>query len=190
MTRVGPRRERAFTLIEVIIAIALSTAMVVAVYSATRSMTGVAKRQQEAARTGNRLARTLDILHRDLRGWLPAGAKDLSTPKGPQGQDDPALLFRTTANGLGIQTEGNAEAGSATAVIRYTNAKDSKGFVFLRTESSGKAHAFTVDLFRSNEPILVEFFDGSDWKKEWRSPERPLGLRVTVGATAHYVRLG
>lgn len=190
MNRLGPRRARAFTLIEVIIAIALSTAMVVAVYSATRSMTGVARRQQESARKERRLARALDILRRDLRGWLPSGTKDLPTPKEPLGQDEPALHFRTTANGMGIQTADSSASGSATALIRYAQGKDSKGFVLLRTESASNAPVFTVDLFRSAEPILLEFFDGTDWKNEWRSAERPSGVRVTVGGAVHYVRLG
>ncbi|MBI3828874.1 MAG: type II secretion system protein, partial [Planctomycetes bacterium] len=64
-----PRRNaRAFTLIEMVIAIALATAMIVAVNSTTQAMSATARRQQVAARAEARFDRFLEIIRRDLQG--------------------------------------------------------------------------------------------------------------------------
>lgn len=183
--RLRIRSQRAFTLIEMVIALALAVVMVVAVQSATVSLAGVAGRQKALAAEEARWLRFEDLLRRDLRGWKSgkAGAE------GTSGQDD-NLLFEveTTTDALTAWNGGKAEA-LRTSKVRYVVRTSAGQFLLARAEGEKEQEA-GVPLFQSPDRPKVEFLqpDGN-WGNRMTGSLRPKAVRLTIDGRAMVVFL-
>ncbi|MCK6472724.1 MAG: prepilin-type N-terminal cleavage/methylation domain-containing protein [Planctomycetes bacterium] len=179
------RFQRAFTLIEMVIALALAVVMVVAVQSATVSLAGVAGRQKALAADEARWLRFEDLLRRDLRGWKSGKAGSDSQP----GKDD-SLLFEveTTADALTAWGSGKTEA-QRTSKVRYVVRTAAGQFVLARAEGEKEQDA-GMALVQSPERPKVEFLqaDGS-WATRVAGSTRPRALRLTINARTMVIRL-
>lgn len=179
------RSPRAFTLIEMVIALALAVVMVVAVQSATVSMAGVAGRQKALATDEARWLRFEDLLRRDLRGWKSgkAGAE------GQTGKDE-NLLFEveTTADALTPWDGGKGEA-CRTSKVRYVVRASAGQFVLVRAEGTNEQEA-GVPLAQSPDRPKVEFLqlDGN-WGTRMTGSSRPKAVRLTIDGRAMVVFL-
>lgn len=178
----GPR---AFTLIEMVIALALAVVMVVAVQSATVSLAGVAGRQKALAAGEARWLRFEELLRRDLRGWKSgkAGAENSS------GKDD-GLLFEveTTADAL---TDWNGVEGEArrTSKVRYVVRMAAGQFVLARSEGEKNPEA-EVPLVQSPDRPKVEFLqpDGR-WGTRVAGSTRPRAVKLILNGRATVISL-
>ena len=195
MTRNACRRACGFTVLELIVALAIAIVLIAAVSSVTRALTDTARRQRELSATVLRREKCAELLRRDLRGWMvrdsvvvPAGSLN-SVPSHKPGEDPPVLQFDTLADGLsgGFSTNGNVSR--AVPNVRYFIRKNANGYDFVRIESGTDNQSLELLMFQSTEVPRVEFYVGKEWVKTWDFSKRPTGVRVTLGAMVFAVYL-
>lgn len=188
------RRPSGFTVIEMVIAIALAVSMIVSVYSATQAMSDTARRQKELSAQNMRREKFIEILRRDLRGWIVQSQPPAATPTTPSakagGSDsDQALLkFNTTADALSGSLRGDA-APSARAIanLQYVQRKSASGFEIVRIESTPDGKTAELRLAQFTEAPKVEFFDGTKWTDQWTAKQRPPLLRLTIAGRVQVI---
>lgn len=179
------RRANGFTLIEVVIAIAITTLLVAAVYAATQSMTGLAQRQKAAAAEDSRREAFQRILRRDLRGWLaPKTQSSAAAGNQPSAGGQALLRFSTSADGLssGVVDGALAQQSRAVANVEYAMQSGPFGFDVIRSESNSAGNPpLVLALMRFAVSPRIEYFDGAKWNSQWNSPERPKAIRIIAG---------
>lgn len=188
------RRPSGFTVIEMVIAIALAVSMIVSVYSATRAMSDTAQRQKDLSLQNLRRQRFADILRRDLRGWVvqaQSGAMTAPAPAGAQTQSDETqslLQFNTTTDSLAsaIQT-GSSDAMRGITNLQYALRKNGDNSEIVRIEVGG--NACELALLQSTHALKIEFFDGTKWASQWSGKQRPALIRVTVEGRVNVIGL-
>src|SRR5476649_2572617 len=136
------RKRSGFTMIELVIAIAITAILAAGVYAATQSMTQVARRQAAACERQDRLDRFFEIVRRDIRGWIPAPPSS----KPQQLGQEPAfgeltLVLTTTADSLGASANRAVE-------VQYVVHKVLKHYEIERSETGGTSQASTLVLLR------------------------------------------
>lgn len=185
------RRPAGFTVIEMVIAIAVAVSMIVAVYSATRSMSDTAKRQKEMALQNMRQQKFADILRHDLRGWVvqtqsgAISAAAISTPSESEGSQS-LLQFNTTADGLSSAVQaGSADPMRAITKLQYSLRKNGDAFQIVRIETGADGKGSELVL-QSAQALKMEFFDGTKWVSQWSGRQRPTLIRIT---SADYARV-
>ena len=192
MTR--PRRvacPKGFTMIEMVIALAIGSGIVVAVYSTTQALSGVARRQEAASSEDARWQRFVEVLRRDVRGWVSvketAGTRQAELPGG----DRALLRFPTTADSLASEVlAGEKDCPSrAVSTLQYLVRQTSRGFEITRLESNAGGAAFELGLYRSTDAPKIEFLAGSQWVTVWTGKARPEAVRITAGARSVFVGL-
>jgi prepilin-type N-terminal cleavage/methylation domain-containing protein len=184
--------QNGFTLIEVVIAIAITAFIVLAVFAVTNSMTTVAKRQQEESLKTNHLSRFLEIFKQDVQGWSLTSSTVNSinpTPPTDTNSNTTVLLdISTTADGLSPILKDSTFTRSAK--IQYVCRNYLRGYELVRTEISGLGSLLELSLLKLTQPALIEFFDGTKWSKD--PPQnhlRPKLLRLTVDDATFSIRL-
>ncbi len=95
-----------FTMLEVVIAIALTAMIVLAVTAVTRASAQTAQRVKTATADEPRLAVAIEIIRRDLAGWYepPRTAQQPNTALLSPAPGEILLSFETFADGLASST--------------------------------------------------------------------------------------
>lgn len=181
------RADRGFTLVELMIAVAVSTLVVAAALSVFLTLTAAQKRQQDSRQAEGRQA--LDVLRRDMACALPTAITDappfrLDTPSRDPGAGVGSDLALTTAqyeNGPAdpahlqvwrvryrLVPQGEADE-STLALSREAVRLESAG---------GSGSVATTLLFRSAAGFEVAVPDRTGWTNRWsfssRQPLPPL----------------
>jgi type II secretory pathway pseudopilin PulG len=187
-----PRRASGFTVIEIVIAIALSVSMIVSIYSATQAMSNTAIRQKELSAQDMRRERFVEILRHDLRGWAVQNQPSAATPTTPAtspgaDSDQPLLKFNTTADALSGSMQGAVSCPRAIANLQYVLRKSPSGFELIRMESSPSGSSSELRLIQSAEAPKVEFYYGSKWSSQWTGKQRPPILRLTIAGRVQVI---
>ena len=183
-----------FTLIELILAVAITVLLATCVYSATQAMSGTARRQGAISSKQTRRDRFEEIIRRDLRGWLPlkssSGSATASTQPAPAPDDKQSLLkFVSTADALSsFQTAAFPTPQRATN-IEYLLRKTDNTFEIDRIEVTRLKPAVQMVLYQSAEEPKVESFDGTKWLSQWTRNDRPAAIRWTLGADVIVIKL-
>ena len=188
----GPSRASGFTMIEVIVAVALASLIVGSVYTATVSMTGTARRQREAAREGARWERFVEILQRDLRGWNGANEAMREPEMPPLGPGERVLLsLATTTDGLRGEVADGAMSVQprSLAQVRYVLRSSAAGFEVVRQECRFGSPCLAFVVLGIRQEPKIEFLRGGRWTERQPEKERPETVRVTVGPNSQCVGL-
>lgn len=186
--------RQGFTLIELILAVAITVVLATCVYSATQAMSGTARRQGEISAKQTRRDRFEEIIRRDLRGWLPlrssTGSTNPDAKAAPTSNENQTLLkFMTTADGLtNIQTSALPAPQRATS-IEYVLRKLDNAFEVDRIEECTSRPAITIVLYQGSDEAKVEAFDGTKWLPKWSRNDRPSAVRWTLGSDVILVKL-
>lgn len=181
MRMLRPHRHNGFTMIELIVAIALAVVMIAAVYTATSSMADSARRQQAVASRDARWNSVAEILRRDLRGWLQS-KQTSPAPSSPASPEQTILLqLSTTADGIAGEIVNGATTTRqrATIGVEYMVRKVLSRYELVRTEPSVTQETELV-LLISEAPPKLEFYNGKAWIEKWTSGDRPLAVRFTT----------
>ena len=200
--------RRGFTLIELILAVAITVLLVACVYSATQAMSNTARRQIELGAKQTRRDRFEEIVRRDLRGWMQPKPTDANatpatpappTPTQPTAPasaptpDNPILLqFFTTADALtsALPSASASAPISRSTSMQYVVHKSSDGFEIARIElTSTNLAASEIVLYRSVDEPKVEVFDGKAWFTEWKRSDRPKAVRWTLGPDTLVIKI-
>ncbi|MCZ7647469.1 MAG: prepilin-type N-terminal cleavage/methylation domain-containing protein [Planctomycetota bacterium] len=177
-----PGARRGFTLIEVILAIALSVLIVFAVAKVTQSSLSTARTVKQASATDMRVATALNILKRDLQGWYqPKAAPSDPASRPPAWPESGELLlsFATLADSLAVDSgrESTSSVTRSIARVSYLVQPRGSGFDLVRREDASP-DGITL-LTAPGKPVL-EFHDGTKWVKRWPRPDRPVALRLRL----------
>lgn len=179
MTARTRRKSRGFTLIEMVVAIALAAAMIAAVCSATQAMSATARRQQAASRDDARLNRFVEILRRDWRGivWKQGVVQDAHPMR--EDEDTVILSFDTTTDALASNLNDQAVTVRRSSV-KYSVQQVQERFQIVRTESACPGASTALPLLILNARPKIEWWSEGKWSREHGGQDRPKAMRLTL----------
>jgi prepilin-type N-terminal cleavage/methylation domain-containing protein len=185
--RIRQRDIHGFTVIELVLAIAITAILATCVYSATQSMSATARRQKDVSSQQSRRDRFEEIVRRDLRGWLPS--KSAQSTKPTESSDVlSSLQFNTSADSLSGTISASPTPMLRSTAVQYIVHKVGDSYEFERLEMASGNAQFKVVLFRSTAEMVIEFFDGSKWLPGWTGNDRPKAIRIAMGDDGFVVR--
>jgi hypothetical protein len=160
-----------------VVAIALATTMVIAIYSTTQAMSATARRQQAASRQDARFDRFLEILRRDLQGivWKQGATQNATQPR-----EDPnsvLLSFETTTDSLIML---DTSAPRRRSVVRYSSQPVEDQFQIVRSEGDGQGASGDLSLLRLSSKPRIEWWSGGKWVHQDDAKDRPTALRLVL----------
>jgi prepilin-type N-terminal cleavage/methylation domain-containing protein len=135
--------NRGFTLVEVMVAVAISALLVLGVSAATQATVKTADRQKSEAREGEQRARAIDLLRQDWRGRTKIVKPSMTPPAGTR-----VLMLTTTSDAV-------ASTSRSTRLVAYTVSE--KGL----SRSEGSMESLLLP-----GPLALEFWDGAAWRGE------------------------
>jgi prepilin-type N-terminal cleavage/methylation domain-containing protein len=140
-----------FTLVEMVIAVAIATMLVSGVYAALVSTSGTADRQGADAKGEELRMRAVELMRRDLRGRMKIVVDATLLETVAEGSS--AFTCQTTADSL-----GTGQALSRGGVeVRYTASP--KGITRQESPKSGRKELVLLE-----EPTRFEYWIGNLWK--------------------------
>jgi type II secretory pathway component PulJ len=177
------KRSSGFTLIEVVIAMAIGILIVVAVIGTVQSLSRAAKRMEESGAIDEEWLRFAQIFRRDVRGWVQGEERRAESRPADTNTTRPFFVCQTTADALA----GGAEAGNRSparmASVRYAVKRTGEEFVIVRQEEGGEG-IFEVPVLHAQAEPKVEFFDGQRWNAGHQGQRLPVAVKFTVGQRA------
>lgn len=176
--------NRGFTLVELLLAVALSALLMTIVYwtyfSINRSI-DAATENQEALETGRMLT---ELIKRDIRGISPARFRLAGKTEIVEGHAFGDMEFVTTA-----VLDGDPVRLRKVGYSLVANEKGER--IFIRRESRNlddtlNDTAKSFELSRIVNGFRVEFYNGTQWVETWDSGgggNTPKQIRVTIDVT-------
>ncbi|HLY08748.1 MAG TPA: prepilin-type N-terminal cleavage/methylation domain-containing protein [Planctomycetota bacterium] len=145
-----------FTLVEVMVAVAVASLLVLGVTASTQATLRTAERQQSDARRAEERARAVELVRQDWRGSLRAIRPPVSPPAGVR-------VFQLTTSADSLVPSG----GRGVRLATYTASE--KGL----TRSEGGSEVLLIP-----GPVVLEYWDGVGWRPELEG--RPQAIRLQV----------
>ena len=179
------RRRRGFTLLELLIAVALLGVLVSALYASYFAVLRSRERAAEGMESRRELGATLDLLRREVSSAVfGSGDKKLRfivEDRDTFGRPASALEFATLRAAV-----GGDQNGSGISVVRYRLEDRGQKLMLIRAERDllyEQAQMVAYPQMERIHSFLVECYDGSKWVKSWDSSLNgglPRQVRVTV----------
>jgi prepilin-type N-terminal cleavage/methylation domain-containing protein len=181
----GAGAPRGFTLVELILALAIVAILFVTAFGGLRVVLGASQRSEERIETHQHVRSLTTILTRALGGAYPY--------KGPLGEaEEQRLLFRGQASSLEFVTQ--APPFPPDAAVAFTavvlSLVEGEGLV-VRERVLPNREPFTAAAVVLRDPsvssLTFRYLDDSNaWQTEWDDEDRPpTAIEVTVGLTAN-----
>lgn len=156
-----------FTLVEVLVAVAVTAILVVGISGVTASIVATAKGQEKDAKRNGQTLKAIALLREDWRGRTRL--IDTVQSRRARPADGSLIAFTTTADSL---TASDVKRGIP--VLYY--AASPAGLVRKEIRSEGE-----VAITLHEEPVLLEYWNGRSWNPD---PEGYISaLRLTFVAT-------
>jgi type II secretion system protein J len=190
-----PSADSAFTLLEVILALALGALAIVAAQSAFGSAVRLRLQAQERIDADLATHRALQIVREDLAGLLPRGGRFSGELQTAAGSEIPPPAGALTIGPDFVCTSGRVDAWSPfgdvqrVSYLLIPNEGTSRDlFTLVRSVSRNllpmtEAEAETQILLEDVSAALFEFHDGSGWLTDWDSAAAqamPVAIRLTL----------
>jgi general secretion pathway protein J len=180
--RAGRNRSSGFTLIEVLIAVAITSLVLMAIYGVFTSVDGARRRLANDSEAYHRARVIFDRIGREVRGAY-LRPDTLETYLEGRGGDrrEPYLTLTTTAT----TPQGD---GGGLSQVRYEwleDAENAKETLVLTRHESGtrqpeesgrEGYRLATDI----EEVWLRFHDGTDWKDDWDSRSQGPPKRVEI----------
>lgn len=145
-----------FTLVEVMVAVAVASLLIVGVTASTQATIRTAERQKSDARAEEQRARAIELFRQDWRGRVRVIKPPLSPPAGTR-----LLMMTTTADPVATPN------GRGTRLVTYTASE--KGL----SRKEGDAESPLLP-----GPVLLEFWDGVAWRSEFGGRQPAVRLQL------------
>ncbi len=190
--RTGRNHSAGFTLIEVLLAVALTSLVLLAVYGVFASVDGTRRRLSDDSEAYHRARVIFDRIGREVRGayLVPGNVETFLEGRGGDIRE-PSLTLTTTAT----TPQGN---GGGLSQVRYEWLEDpenSRETLVLMRRERGVQQPEERDeegyrLASGIEEAYLRFHDGTEWKDNWDSrsqgpPQRvEIAMRIRSGEIA------
>lgn len=180
--RAGRNRSSGFTLIEVLIAVAITSLVLMAIYGVFASVDGARRRLTNDSEAYHRARVIFDRIGREVRGaYLKPGNLDTYLQGGGGDRREPYLTLTTTAT----TPQGD---GGGLSQVRYEwleDAENAKETLVLTRRESGtrqpeESGREGYRLATGIEEVWLRFHDGTDWKGDWDSRSQGPPKRVEI----------
>jgi prepilin-type N-terminal cleavage/methylation domain-containing protein len=171
-----------FTLIEMVIAIALSAMMITIISSVTRSGAEAARKQQLTSNSRARRSAIEQLMRNDLSGWLVSPSASVALSQSTENELS-RVSFMTSNDAI-----GSSENVTRHVYVSYV-VRSSLGQYELDRIEKGRGNSNTLSLLTSTQLISLELFDGTKWMTKWLRSDRPDALRITVDGITWTIRL-
>lgn len=184
---ISPRnsRQSGFTLLEILIAVALLGILASALYGSYFSVLRARERASEGMESRRELGATLDLMRREISSALMSRS-DKRLRMVVEDRD----IFGRPASAIELSTltppDATFRSGSGTSLVRYRLEERLKRLVLTRAERDLAYEQTTPAAYPQMERIssfLVECYDGSKWQRSWDTAlngRLPQMLKVTV----------
>jgi len=191
-------RSAAFTLIEILLAVAIFSLVLVAIHSVFHTALRLRNRTVQSIEASLPLRRTLAILRRDLAGIVPPGGTFGGAVESTPVPDDASVSGATLIrfhSAVGVLTE-DAPWGDIQRITYLlsppTNAL-AEGFDLVRavTRNLLPVAQETVEsqrLMSGVESVTFSFHDGSAWRAYWDSTNEIVALPTAIKAEFQLVQ--
>ena len=182
------RAERGFTLLELLLALAIVGALVVIAFSGVRVALAAWRQGEDRAEAHQHIRSVALILARSISAAYPYNAPRGDTPT-------PGLLFTGTESRLEFVTQTAPYPASIpvafTAVVFELGDSDERRGLVIRQRVLPNRDPFTDAVVAFNDPTLTELSfgyldEGGAWQTTWdteTAKRLPRAIRVSVGGT-------
>jgi prepilin-type N-terminal cleavage/methylation domain-containing protein len=136
--------RKGFTLVEVMVAVAIAALLILGVSAATQSTIQTAERQKAEARQEEQRARAVELLRQDWRGRLRIVKPTITPPAGTR-----VLSLSTTADS-----------------VSASNARASRLVTWTASERGLSRKEADLESGILPGPVVLEFWDGVAWRAE------------------------
>jgi general secretion pathway protein J len=182
------RAERGFTLLELLLALAIVGALVVIAFSGVRVALAAWRQGEDRAEAHQHIRSVALTLARSISAAYPYHAPRGDTPT-------PGLLFTGTESRLEFVTQAAPYPASIpvafTAVVLELGDSDEHRGLVIRQRVLPNRDPFTDAVLVFNDPTLTELSfgyldEGGAWQTTWDtgvSKRLPRAIRITVGGT-------
>jgi type II secretory pathway pseudopilin PulG len=195
MIRIGKTRRIAFTLVEVVVALAIASVVLVIVLGVAAD-TLTMQRSAAAFDDGTSASLSaLDLIQRDFLclSRAPDGKGQFVAQKNGQGIE---LEFLTTF-AVAPSAAPGARYEFQLRVLRYTTRAEKDGALTLLRSSRGWADGSSlkeppaIPVARGLSKVEAEYYDGALWRDRWQEQKPPAAMRVRLtraGAPTSHVQ--
>jgi len=181
-------RNSGFTLLEVLIAVALVGILTTTLYASYFAVLRAREGSAQAMEERRELVQTLDLIRRevDAARFVKGDRRYRFVVEDRDSFGAPASSLACTTLAPTGGAGGRPESGICDVVYRMVQQEDRDRHQLLRTERDILAPAAAAPLYPQMERIdafLVECYDGSQWLKSWDTAQNgrlPVQVRVTV----------
>lgn len=160
--RRSPKGHAGFTLVDVMVAMAVAALLVTGVSAATNATVRAAERRKSDAREEELLSRTVELLRDDWRGRVRLLVPD---PKPPVGTT--VLILSTTSDGV------SPDAPRSSRLVTY-----------VASEQGLRRRQGSSEVVLVARPARLEYWDGIAWRAEPSGAQGALRLTVAAGSVS------
>lgn len=183
------RRPSGFTLIEVVIAMAIGVCIVLVVIGTVQSLSRAARTLSTTGVEDEAWLRFVGVFRRDVRGWIPGEERQERSHRADSDSERPFFVCQTTADPLCAATRSGEQPVPRMVTVRYSVKREGEEFAIVRQEAC-KSESFSVPVLRTKAEPRIEFFDGQGWNASGVGAQRPVAVRLIVGPRAAILAKG
>lgn len=185
------RNHRAFTLLELLLAIAITAILAATVYASLMVATRTRDRAADAVGKDRALTLALDLIRRDLQSAPPPTGTLAGAFIGADDNGYDTVSFTTTNTYLPPNERLSDLINISLALIEDEEGGDSRSMMLVREVTTNLLSATTTDpqvqvLARGITGFDIVYSDGSDWLGEWDSTQHDNTLPLAVRVTLHH----
>lgn len=176
-------KRKGFTLLEILLAMAIAAMFSGAVYTVLLRAVVDTKRLEQTVLTSRLGDSILRFIERDLLGTLPAGEEMPHFAANLDSSGNSTLTLLTSSDARSAQDPSDLVRA---AYLLVPEAENPELFSLLRRESQptpsfeDSFQEETVLLAHNVKKFSLEFFDGSSWRPVWSEPKLPKAVHIEL----------
>ncbi len=185
------RTRRAFTLLELLLAIAVTAILAATVYASLMVATRTRDRAADAVGTDRALTLALDLIRRDLQSAPPPTGTLAGAFIGSDDNTSDTVSFTTTNTYLPPDGRSSDLINVNVALIEEAGGGDGRSFTLVREVATNLLSTTTTQpqlqvLARGITGFDLAYSDGADWLDDWDSTQHDNTLPLAVKITLHH----
>jgi type II secretion system protein J len=183
------RGTRAFTLLELMLAIAITAILAATVYASLTVATRTRDRAAEAVGKGRAITLALDLVRRDLQSIPPPTGTMAGAFLGADDHELDEATF-TTANAY-LPPDGRLSDLINVRIALAEDPNDDRSIMLVREITTNLLAPSATEpqaqvLVRGVTGLNLQYSDGADWVDDWDSTQHDNTLPLAVKVTLHH----